>query len=261
MISNLEFLFTEFSTIVNYPLLVSLIPIFLAGFVYFVGKIRSSNFWQYHLDNKYVPFLHGVVIINNYIFVPIILILLFKIIIFEPKTILTASFGLILLLIILLNIIQKFSKDIIAWKKTKVIPNTENNLFHRLNIIFEIISEWKYYLKLSLLKTIIPISLYLVMYFTLSFTYNRLVFLIVGFVWFLSMIYFSIMDSKLEQHKTFDLVLENKKKFSNVNIIEFLNDGTLLKYQDENGIAKVIPVSKISEIILTKNSNEVTKDD
>jgi len=256
MISNLDFLFTEFSTIVNYPLLVSLIPIFLAGFVYFAGKIRSSNLWQYHLDNKYVSFLHGIVIINNYIFVPIILIILFKTLIFEPKNIFTAGFGLILLLIVLLNIIQKFSKDIIAWKKTKIISNTENNLFHKLNIIFEILSEWKHYLKLSLLKTIIPILLYLVIYFTLVFTYNRLVFLIVGFVWLLSMIYFSIMDTKLEQHKTFDLILENRKKYFNVSIIEFLNDGTLLKYQDEKGIVKVILVSKISEIILTKNSKE-----
>ena len=251
MISNYEFLIQNYSNLLSYPLLVSILPIIAGGIVYLLGKIRSSNYWQYHLDNKYVPFLHGIIVINNFIFIPLLILFLIYFTLFDRNMFTNYGFLSVVALIIVLNIIQNYGKKLITWKK-KVLPNTENNLINVLNIINELFENWKEYLRLFLLKRVFPVLLYLSMFFALKNTENRLVLFLVGFVWLLALMFFALTDKIIEQHKTYDLILKNKKRYENVQIIEFLNDGKLMKYQDEKLNMKFIPVERISEIIMIK---------
>ena len=248
MISNYEFLVQNYIGILNYPILISILPILAGSLIYIFGKIRSSNYWQYHLDNKYVPFLHGIVIINNFVFIPIILLLLFYYLYSNPKNLLNYGVLSVVALIIVLNVIQTWGKQLINWKKAKEPENTEKHL----NVVIELISNWKEYLKLILLRGIFPLILYLLIFVVLKNTENKLVLLLIGFVWLLAMMFFSTVDAITEQHKTHEIRLKNKEVLKNTKIIEFLNEGNLLKYQEEDSTVKVIPIENVSEIILSK---------
>jgi hypothetical protein len=252
MMSNIDFIIQNYAGLLNYPILVSIAPILIGSLIYIFGKIRVSNHWQYHLDNKYVPFLHGIVVINNFVFIPLVIITFFYYILFDSINLLSPNFISMVGLIIVLNIVQTLGKQLIKWKKQNIPENTEKKLIYNFNLIIEILNNWKEYFKLILLKGVFPIILYLSIFFVLKYSYNRIILLFVGFVWLLAMMFFSTVDTITEQHKTYEIVLKNKKILKNTKIIEFLNDGKLIKFQEENLSVKVIPVENISEIILSK---------
>lgn len=250
MNTNYEFLIQDYPSILNYPILVAILPALLVGLIYILGKIRSSNNWQYHLDNKYIPFIHGIVVINNFVFIPLAIIALIYHIIKNPIQIISISFLSIASLVIVVNLIQTFSKQLIGWVSHIKTQNTETKLITRLDIIFEFIRDWKSHLKLFLIKSVFPIALYLSIFWVLKVTENRLIFILVFFLVIISLVFFADIDTITEQKKRYKIILKDNKKLNDVKIVEFLNDGRLIKLQEGNQSVKVIKTEDITEIIL-----------
>ena len=95
----------------------------------------------------------------------------------------TLSFLSLFLLIIFLNIIQKSSNELITWNKSKSSENVESQPFNKkVNQLNELFSDLKNYIKLFLIKTMAPIFLYLLIFFVLKTTYNRMLYLIISFI-------------------------------------------------------------------------------
>ncbi len=250
MISNYQFIIDNYQNIVNYPFLASILPILFTGLIYLLGKLRVSNYWQYHLDNKYTPFLHGIAVINNFVFIPLVILAFVYYTIFESKALLSLGFISIIILVIILNIIQGLGKQLIKWEKDKDPVNTVNHLLFNLNLITEILTNWKAYLNILLLKVVFPLALYLSIYLVLKNTSQPIVLVFVTFVWLLALMFFAITDTIIEKHKLSDIRLTDKQCFKNAKIIEFLNDGAFIKFQSNDSVIRVIPTEKIAEIIM-----------
>ena len=76
-INNLDFLIQLFLNINDYYYLITILPILIFGLVYFFGKLRISNEWEY-VSNKQISTLQGVIFLNKYVFIPLVtLIFLF----------------------------------------------------------------------------------------------------------------------------------------------------------------------------------------
>ncbi len=247
MTSNFDFLIQNYMKIFKYPILISIIPLLVGALIYFFGKIRSSNLWQYHLDEKYIPFLHGIIIINNFVFNPIIELIFLYLIITDWTKLINFGFASIVFLIFILNRIYSISNKILI---ITIHKNTERKLINKLDNFNKLLNNIKTNGKLFLAKQILPLLFYFSIYLVLIFTESKLIFLLIGFIWLLGMMYFANTDTLIEQQKKFKLILKNNKILKKTRIIEFLNNGNLIKIQQKDSTVKVIPIKQVKEIIL-----------
>ena len=72
--SNFDALLAIIYNLKNYPILISIFPILFSAIIYLLGKIRVSNSWQYYLENKYIPPMQGIVVLNKFLFIPLAII-------------------------------------------------------------------------------------------------------------------------------------------------------------------------------------------
>lgn len=251
--NNFIFIISFLKNIIDYPFFISILPVLIGGLIYLFGKIRLSNYWQYSLDNKYIPFLQGLVFINNYIFVPFLIIFFIHSLFFNSNISFTYNSLLILLLFILQYLIDRLTKKLIFWKSNyyrKEIKTKENyqDILKNIENYFKDFKENFFYF---LIRKILPYILYILSYLILTNTINRLIILIVIFVLFYCLILFANIDSLPEGLKTTKILIKGKKQTINVRIVEFLNNGNLMKYEEiKTGKVKVIRVEELEIIEL-----------
>jgi len=227
----------------DYPVLVSISPVVIGAVLYFLGKIRASHLWQIQMD-KYLPFLHGVIFITTYVFNPILILLVIS----NFWKLLTLNGLLLITFYIFFSVVIPYCTNKIINISTSK-PRTKAESKFVKNLVEKIQGNLKIYLLFAITKTIFPILLYFFSYLVLTTTNNIWILFAVIFLDFLSLIFFANIDLVVENEKRVNIELIDEN-FENARIIEFLNNGNLIKLQTKKGKVIVIPTKEMKSIEL-----------
>lgn len=232
IVNNLDFLIQLLFNVDNYSFFITILPAVIFSLIYFYGKLKISNQWEYASD-KFSILLNGIVFINNYIFVPIILLIF----VYQFNNGNMSSYLFFLFSILFfIQYVSKLISDKITLKKSnfyksKVSFSTKNsiNSSKLLSSLFETLDINLF----NLAQILMTIITYIIGYFILYNSYNRYIILLVFTLVLLILIPIAVNKDSVKNLRIFTIYFKNNQQKSiKARIIEKISVYDLLKIEE-----------------------------
>ena len=226
--------FSQFLTLINTDIFSPYAIIILLGaLIYLIGKIKLNNNIL-HIEEKEVYYFAGITKVNNIIFLPLtVLVFIWALFHFDLK------YPIFLLCLFFYQGILGFYAQKYLLKSRKETLNYKNDEKNKKNK-----TSIKQMSEVLMGLMLIILNLYL-----LTQVLPFLIFAIILWVDFISVIFIVSITSSLETVRPVKIKLQNGKVLDNVRVIEYLGHLDLLKIE-EKGKVKFIPKKEIVEIEL-----------